>query len=45
MIGGWSPPVHKHNEGHTMKRLIALALVTLGIIVSARAQWVVFDPA
>jgi len=27
-----------------MKRLIALTLVTLGITVSARAQWVVFDP-
>ncbi len=28
-----------------MKRLIALTLVTLGITVSARAQWVVYDPA
>ncbi len=27
-----------------MKRLIAVTLVTLGITVSARAQWVVFDP-
>ena len=27
-----------------MKRLIALTLVTLGVTVSARAQWVVFDP-
>ena len=27
-----------------MKKFIALALVTLGITVSARAQWVVFDP-
>ena len=27
-----------------MKKLIALALVTLGVTVSARAQWVVFDP-
>ena len=27
-----------------MKRLTALTLVTLGITVSARAQWVVFDP-
>lgn len=28
-----------------MKRLIALTFVTLGITVSARAQWVVYDPA
>ena len=28
-----------------MKRLIALALVTFGIAVSARAQWIVYDPA
>jgi hypothetical protein len=27
-----------------MKKLIALALVTLGVTFSARAQWVVFDP-
>ncbi len=27
-----------------MKRLIALTLVTLGITVSARAQWIVSDP-
>ena len=27
-----------------MKRLIALTLVTLGITVSARAQWIVYDP-
>ena len=27
-----------------MKKLIALTLVTLGVTVSARAQWVVFDP-
>ena len=27
-----------------MKKLITLALVTLGVTVSARAQWVVFDP-
>ena len=27
-----------------MKRIIALTLVTLGVTVSARAQWVVFDP-
>ena len=27
-----------------MKRLIALTLVTLGVTVSARAQWVVYDP-
>src|SRR6266487_1526950 len=30
---------------HTMKKFIALALVTLGITVSARAQWIVYDPA
>ena len=45
MIGGVSLPIRKHNERHTMKRLIALTLVTLGITVSARAQWVVYDPA
>src|SRR5213593_1057226 len=28
-----------------MKKLIALALVTLGVTMSARAQWVVYDPA
>ena len=28
-----------------MKKFIALALVTLGIGVSARAQWIVYDPA
>src|SRR5580765_8700374 len=27
-----------------MKKFIALSLVTLGITVSARAQWIVFDP-
>ena len=27
-----------------MKKFLALALVTLGISVSARAQWIVFDP-
>ena len=27
-----------------MKKFIALALVTLGVSVSARAQWIVFDP-
>jgi conjugal transfer/entry exclusion protein len=27
-----------------MKKFIALALVTLGISVPARAQWIVFDP-
>ena len=27
-----------------MKRLIALTVVTLGIAVSARAQWIVYDP-
>jgi N-glycosylase/DNA lyase len=44
VIGGVSLPIRKHNERHIMKRLIALTLVTLGITVSARAQWVVFDP-
>ena len=28
-----------------MKKLIALTLVTLGVAVSARAQWIVYDPA
>jgi len=28
-----------------MKKLIALALVTFGIAASARAQWIVYDPA
>jgi len=28
-----------------MKKCIALALLTLGITVSARAQWIVYDPA
>ena len=27
-----------------MKKLIALALVTIGLTISARAQWVVYDP-
>jgi len=27
-----------------MKRLIALTLVTLSVTVSARAQWIVYDP-
>ena len=27
-----------------MKKLIALTLVTLGLTVTARAQWVVYDP-
>jgi conjugal transfer/entry exclusion protein len=27
-----------------MKKFIALALVTVGISVSARAQWIVYDP-
>src|SRR5882724_2318053 len=31
-------------KGITMKKLIALALVTLGVAVSARAQWIVYDP-
>jgi hypothetical protein len=31
-------------KGIAMKKFIALTLVTLGITVSARAQWVVFDP-
>ena len=28
-----------------MKKFIALALVTVGVTMSARAQWVVYDPA
>ena len=28
-----------------MKKIIALTLVTLGVAVSARAQWIVYDPA
>ena len=28
-----------------MKKFIALVLVTVGITVSARAQWIVYDPA
>ncbi len=28
-----------------MKKFIALALVTLGVTVPARAQWIVYDPA
>ena len=28
-----------------MKKHIALTLVTLGVAVSARAQWIVYDPA
>jgi len=28
-----------------MKKFIALALVTLGVTASARAQWIVYDPA
>lgn len=27
-----------------MKRLIVLTLVTLGVTISARAQWIVYDP-
>jgi hypothetical protein len=27
-----------------MKKFVALALVTLGVSASARAQWIVFDP-
>ena len=27
-----------------MKKFIALTLVTLGVTVSARAQWIVYDP-
>ena len=27
-----------------MKKIIAFAVVTLGMIVSARAQWIVYDP-
>src|SRR6266498_5104580 len=28
----------------TMKKFIALTLVTIGVAASARAQWVVYDP-
>jgi len=47
VIGGVLPPSseQRHNERHTMKKFIALALVTLGVTVSARAQWIVYDPA
>jgi hypothetical protein len=45
VIGGVSlPSEERHNERHTMKKFIALALVTLGVTVSARAQWTVIDP-
>jgi hypothetical protein len=42
VIGGVLLPSSKrqHNERHTMKKFIALALVTLGISVPARAQWI-----
>src|SRR4029077_10777851 len=29
---------------HTMKKFIALTLVTVSVALSARAQWIVFDP-
>jgi hypothetical protein len=46
VIGGVSlPSEQRHNERHTMKKFIALALVTVGVTVSARAQWIVYDPA
>jgi hypothetical protein len=46
VIGGVSLPTEeRNNESHTLKRFIALALVTLGVSVSARAQWIVYDPA
>jgi len=45
VVGGVSlPSEERNNERHTMKKFIALALVTLGVSVSARAQWIVFDP-
>jgi hypothetical protein len=31
-------------KGSTMKKYIALTLVTLSLTVSARAQWIVYDP-
>src|SRR6266702_4116942 len=43
--GGVSLPNEMTTKGNiTMKRLIALALVTVGINLSARAQWIVYDP-
>jgi hypothetical protein len=44
MNDGMSSPFVKHNERLIMKKLIALALVTVGISLSARAQWIVYDP-
>jgi len=46
VIGGMSPPSseQRKNERHTMKKFIALTLVTLGVDVPARAQWIVYDP-
>src|SRR5262249_28498602 len=37
-----SVPAQKRKETR-MKKLIALTLVTVGVVMSARAQWVVFD--
>ena len=31
-------------KGRIMKKLIGLALVTVGVSLSARAQWIVYDP-
>jgi hypothetical protein len=31
-------------EKYSMKKLIALALVTVGLSLTARAQWIVYDP-
>jgi len=44
MNDGMSSPFVKHNERLIMKKLIALALVAVGISLSARAQWIVYDP-
>jgi P-type conjugative transfer protein TrbJ len=35
---------NKTTKGNAMKKLIALTLVTVGVGMSAQAQWVVFDP-
>lgn len=37
-------PAIAEKGNNTMKKLIALALVTVGVSLSARAQWIVYDP-
>ena len=44
MNDGMSSPFVKHNERLIMKKLIALAFITVGISLSARTQWIVYDP-